>query len=139
MTRLSAFSAPFLLGFEALEERADRLSRAGDGYPPYNIERIPEADGAETFLVTLAVAGFSAAELEVTTEDGQLVIRGRHHEAGERDYLHRGIATRQFQRGFLLAEGMQVREARLSHGLLVVSIARRPADKRSRRIDIRTV
>lgn len=139
MSRVSVFSAPFLLGFDAFEERIDRLTKSSDGYPPYNIERKTETDGTERFLVSIAVAGFSASELEVMAEDNQLVVRGRQKEDSQREFLHRGIATRQFQRSFLLADGMIVKDATLSHGLLVVAVERPQTPKVARRIDIRTV
>jgi HSP20 family molecular chaperone IbpA len=139
MSRVSVFSAPFLLGFDAFEERIDRLTKSSDGYPPYNIERKTETDGTERFLVSIAVAGFSAPELEVVAEDNQLVVRGRQKEDSQREFLHRGIATRQFQRSFLLADGMIVKDATLSHGLLVVAVERPQTPKVARRIDIRTV
>src|SRR5690606_27584091 len=107
MTRVSVFSAPFLLGFDAFEERFDRLAKAAEGYPPYNIERITQGDG-ETYCIAIAVAGFSRNDLEVIGEDNQLIVRGRQKDDGTRDYLHRGIAARQFQRSFLLADGMRI-------------------------------
>ncbi|GHA22382.1 heat-shock protein Hsp20 [Devosia pacifica] len=139
MSRISVFSAPFLLGFDALEERADRLAKTSDGYPPYNIERRVTGDGAEQFLVSVAVAGFGASDLEVTVEDNQMLVRGRQKDGTEREYLHRGIAMRQFQRCFLLAEGMLVKDATLSHGMLVVTVERPPTEKIARRIEIRSV
>ncbi len=139
MSRVSVFSAPFLLGFDAFEERIERLTRSADGYPPYNIERRLEADGAETFFVSIAVAGFSASDLELTLEDNQLVVRGRQADSGTRQYLHRGIATRQFQRNFLLADGMEVKDATLRDGLLVIALERPQSLKQARRIDIRTL
>jgi HSP20 family molecular chaperone IbpA len=108
MSRVSLFSAPFLLGFEAYEERIDRLSRATDGYPPYNIERTVEDDGTERFLISIAVAGFSLADLDIVQEDNQLVVRGRQKDDSDRQFLHRGIAARQFQRSFLLADAVEV-------------------------------
>ncbi|MDB5623023.1 MAG: Hsp20 family protein [Devosia sp.] len=139
MSRVSVFSAPFLLGFDSLEERVDRLAKAAEGYPPYNIERSLAPDGTERFLVSIAVAGFSPQELEVTAEDSQILVRGRQKDEGGREFLHRGIAARQFQRSFLLAEGMIVKDATLSHGMLVVTIERPQAPKIARRIDIRSV
>jgi HSP20 family molecular chaperone IbpA len=139
MSRVSVFSAPFLLGFDSLEERVDRLAKAAEGYPPYNIERGLAPDGTERFLVSIAVAGFSPQELEVTAEDSQILVRGRQKDEGGREFLHRGIAARQFQRSFLLAEGMIVKDATLSHGMLVVTIERPQAPKIARRIDIRSV
>jgi len=137
MSRLSVFSAPFLLGFETLEERVDRLSKA-EGYPPYNIERRTAEDGAELFVISVAVAGFGQDELEVVTEDNQLQVRGRQNEDGPREFLHRGIAARQFQRSFLLADGMVVKDAKLSHGLLVLTVERPQALKVARKIEIRS-
>ena len=139
MSRVSVFSAPFLLGFDSLEERVDRLAKVAEGYPPYNIERSVTTDGTEHFLVSIAVAGFSLQELDVTTEDGQILVRGRQKDEGGREFLHRGIAARQFQRSFLLADGMIVRDATLSHGMLVVTIERPQAPKIARRIEIRSV
>jgi len=138
MSRISLFSAPFLLGFDALEERVDRLAKASDGYPPYNIERTVAADGAEQFLISIAVAGFSKGELDVIAEDNQLLIRGRQKDDPERQYLHRGIAARQFQRNFLLADGVVVKEAELRHGMLIVSLLRPKAEKIARIIEIRS-
>lgn len=139
MSRISVFSAPFLLGFDAFEERIDRLSRSADGYPPYNIERTLTPDGAERFLISIAVAGFAQAELEVHVEDNQLGVRGKQKDDPSRDYLHRGIAARQFQRSFLLADGMEVRDATLSHGMLVITLERPRAPKIARKIDIRSL
>ena len=138
MSRVSLFSAPFLLGFDAYEERIDRLSRAADGYPPYNIERAVDADGTERFLISIAVAGFAQNELELTQEDNQLVVRGRQKDDSSRQFLHRGIAARQFQRSFLLADGVEVMDAVLEHGMLVFSVVRPKAEKLARRIDIRS-
>ena len=138
MSRVSLFSAPFLLGFEAYEERIDRLSRATDGYPPYNIERTVEDDGTERFLISIAVAGFGLADLDIVQEDNQLIVRGRQKDESEREFLHRGIAARQFQRSFLLADGVEVKDALLQHGMLVISVVRPKADKIARRIDIRS-
>ena len=139
MSRLPANSS-FLLGFDGIERAFDRITRsASDGYPPYNIERIAAADASpETLRIVLAVAGFARAELEIDVEDDQLVIRGRQAEARERVYLHRGIATRQFQRVFLLADGMQVLGAELSHGLLSVDLVRPGPTRRGRTIEIAT-
>lgn len=136
MSRVSLFAAPFLLGFDAFEERFDRLAKAADGYPPYNIERQLDADDAECFLISIAVAGFSAAELEIIVEDNQLSVRGRQGDEPDRQFLHRGIATRQFQRTFLLADGMLVEGAVLRDGLLVITAMRPKAEKTTRRIDI---
>lgn len=139
MSRISVFSAPFLLGFDSFEERIDRLTKSADGYPPYNIERSVVEDGTERFLVSIAVAGFEAAELEVVAEDNQIVVRGNRKNEPGREFLHRGIAARQFQRSFLLADGMIVKDATLGHGMLVVTIERPNALKIARRIEIRSV
>lgn len=138
MSRVSVFSAPFLLGFDAYEERIDRLSRAAEGYPPYNIERTVEADGTERFLISIAVAGFALPELEIVQEDNQLVVRGRQKDDANRQFLHRGIAARQFQRSFLLADGVEVQDAVLQHGLLVIAVVRPRAEKLARQIAIRS-
>ena len=138
MSRVSFFSAPFLLGFDSLEERVDRLQKAADGYPPYNIERTIDADGTEKFLISIAVAGFTESELEVLAEDNQLLVRGRQKEEGSREFLHRGIAARQFQRSFLLADGVVVKEATLRNGMLNIAVVRPKAEKIARRIEIRS-
>jgi len=138
MSRVSMFSAPFLLGFDAYEERIDRLSRAADGYPPYNIERTVEDDGGEHFVISIAVAGFALAELETVQEDNQLIVRGRQKDDTTRQFLHRGIAARQFQRSFLLADGVEVKEAVLQHGMLVISVVRPKAQKLAKTIQIRS-
>lgn len=138
MSRTPTLNSPFLLGFDAIERALDRVSRTGsDGYPPYNIERLARSDQEpERLRITLAVAGFSRDELEVTLEENQLVIKGRQADEPERDFLHRGIAARQFQRAFLLAEGMRVLGADLSNGLLSVDLARPEPERIVRRIDI---
>lgn len=138
MSRLPTLNSPFLLGFDTIERALDRVSRsATDGYPPYNIERIPaDGDEPERLRITLAVAGFTRDQLDVTTEENQLLIRGRQVDDRERYYLHRGIAARQFQRAFLLADGMKVLGADLSNGLLSVDLARPEPEKQIRRIDI---
>jgi HSP20 family molecular chaperone IbpA len=132
------FSAPFLLGFDAFEERIDRLAKAADGYPPYNIERLQDADGTETYLISIAVAGFAEPDLEILADDTQIVVRGRQKEDGTREFLHRGIAARQFQRSFLIADGMQVRDAMLRNGMLTIAVVRPKAEKVARRIQIRS-
>ena len=125
MSRLTPFTHPLLLGFDAMEKTLERMAKANDGYPPYNIERLPgSGDVPERLRITIAVAGFSQDDLDVTTADNQLVIRGRQQEQEKRDFLYRGIAARQFQRVFVLADGMQVREARLRNGLLSIDLVR---------------
>ncbi len=138
MSRVSMFSAPFLLGFDAFEERIDRLSKAADGYPPYNIERRLDAEGTETFTISIAVAGFGPSDLDVTVEDNQLLVRGRQKDDATREFLHRGIAARQFQRSFLLADGMVVKDAELRNGMLLIAVVRPKAEKIARRIEIRS-
>jgi HSP20 family molecular chaperone IbpA len=139
MTRIAALSSPLLLGFDEIERALDRLSKVtGDGYPPYNIERLPPtSERAETLRITLAVAGFSREELEVGVEENELVIRGRQREEPAREYLYRGIAARQFQRAFVLAEGIEVVSADLKDGLLSVDLIRPRAERVVRRIDIK--
>ena len=139
MSRISVFSAPFLLGFDSFEERIDRLAKSADGYPPYNIERTIDAEGTERFLISIAVAGFGAGELEVLAEDNQIVVRGKQKDEPGREFLHRGSAARQFQRSFILADGMIVRDATLGHGMLVVAVERPRTPKIARRIDIRSI
>jgi HSP20 family molecular chaperone IbpA len=131
-------NSPFLLGFDEIERAIERVTRpAADGYPPYNIERIAKTDNqAERLRITLAVAGFLREQLQVTVEEGQLVIRGRQQEDKDRHYLHRGIAARQFQRVFLLAEGMQVAGADLQNGLLSVDLIRPEPERVVKKIDI---
>jgi HSP20 family molecular chaperone IbpA len=139
MTRISAFSSPLLLGFEEIERALERLSKAaGDGYPPYNIERLPRtANRAETLRITLAVAGFASGELDVSVEDNELVIRGRQHEEEPpREYLHRGIAARQFQKTFVLAKGIEVKGADLAEGLLSIDLVRPENERVAQRIVI---
>jgi HSP20 family molecular chaperone IbpA len=121
-----------------MEKTLERLAKANEGYPPYNIERIVSdtAEGHEKLRITLAVAGFSEAELDVTTEENQLVIRGRQVEQLERDYLYRGIAARQFQRVFVLADGMEVSVAVLKNGLLSVDLIRPEPRRVVRKINI---
>jgi len=138
MTRISLFSSPLLLGFDELERMLDRASKtSGDGYPPYNIERLTRAEGeAERLRITLAVAGFGRDEIDITVEENQLVIRGRQKDDDGRDFLHRGIAARQFARSFVLADGMEVRGARLSNGLLEIGLEKPEAKRIVKRIEI---
>lgn len=139
MSRITPFASPLLLGFDAMEKTLERISKASDGYPPYNIERIAAdraSDAPERLRITLAVAGFSEDELDVSTEENQLVIRGRQLDQGQRDYLYRGIAARQFQRMFVLAEGIQVLGASLKNGLLSVDLVRPEPDRMVKKINI---
>ncbi|HEX9466144.1 MAG TPA: Hsp20 family protein [Alphaproteobacteria bacterium] len=135
MTRLSLFNNPLLLGFDQFERTLDRIAKtSAESYPPYNIEQIDE----NGLRITLAVAGFSADDLSVQIEDNQLVIRGKQAEETDRVYLHRGIAARQFQRSFVLADGIEVTGASLDNGLLSIDLKRPPAETRVRKVDIRT-
>jgi HSP20 family molecular chaperone IbpA len=138
MSRQSPFGHPFLVGFDGIEQMLERLVKSsGDGYPPYNIERVPRTEQApERLRITLAVAGFSRDQLEVTLEENQLLVRGRQTEDKVRDYVHRGIAARQFQRTFLLADGMEVRGADLADGLLSIDLVRPEPERIVRKIDI---
>jgi HSP20 family molecular chaperone IbpA len=138
MSRVPSLSSPFLLGFDQLERVLDRVTKGAEGYPPYNIERIAASpSGPERLRITLAVAGFTRAQLDVTVEENQLVIRGRQQDDAEgRDFIHRGIAARQFQRVFVLADGMEVMGADLKNGLLSVDLARPEPERIVRRIDI---
>jgi len=135
MNRTVVFNSPFLLGFERLEQLLERTAKSGgDGYPPYNIEET----GEDSLRITLAVAGFSRDELNVTVEDRQLVIRGKQGDAGDRNFLHRGIAARQFQRAFVLAEGIEVTAATLENGLLSIDLERPKSTTIVRTIEIAT-
>jgi HSP20 family molecular chaperone IbpA len=138
MSRQNGLSSPFMLGFDEIERALDRVTKAtGDGYPPYNIERIvASADGPDRLRITLAVAGFAKKDIEITVEDKQLLIKGRQHDDKERQFLHRGIAARQFQRAFLLADGLEVLGADLAHGLLSIDLVRPIPERVSRRIVI---
>ncbi len=139
MTRITPFASPLLLGFDAMEKTLERIAKTSDGYPPYNIERIAsdrQTGQPEMLRITLAVAGFSDEDLEVTTEENQLIIRGRQSEQGQREYLHRGIASRQFQRMFVLADGMVVLSAELKNGLLAVDLARPQPERMVKKINI---
>jgi len=134
---MTPFSSPLLLGFDAMEKTLERLAKSGDSYPPYNIERIPAAEGeADRLRITLAVAGFNDQDLEVTTEESQLVVRGRQEDDGAREFLHRGIAARQFQRVFVLADGMLVKAAELKNGLLSIDLERPEPQRLVRKINI---
>ena len=135
MTRLSLFNHPLLLGFDQFERTLDRVAKnAGDGYPPYNVEQV----GENGLRITLAVAGFKTEDLTVQVEDNQLVIRGKQGDDPTRVYLHRGIAARQFQRSFVLAEGIEVDGAWLDNGLLHIDLVRPEVETRVRTVEIRT-
>jgi HSP20 family molecular chaperone IbpA len=137
MTRMTPFSSPLLLGFDAMEKTLERVAKSTDSYPPYNIERIRGEDGSvDRLRITLAVAGFCDADLEVSTEESQLIVRGRQTDDTEREYLHRGIAARQFQRTFVLADGMRVIAAELKNGLLAIDLDRPQPERLVRKINI---
>jgi HSP20 family molecular chaperone IbpA len=134
MNRSVYFNSPFLLGFEHLETLLERATKgAADSYPPYNIEQTAN----DALRITLAVAGFTEDELSVTVEDRQLMIRGRQGEGEGKTYLHRGIAARQFQRAFVLAEGIEVADAALANGLLTIDLRRPEAQSVVRTIAIK--
>ncbi len=134
MSRLSLLNSPLLLGFDEFERTLERIAKSSaDGYPPYNIEQI----GDNRLRITLAVAGFDMNDLDIQIEDNQLLIRGKQaDDGGERVYLHRGIATRQFQRSFVLAEGIEVAGATLDNGLLHVELVRPKPQKNVRSVRI---
>jgi HSP20 family molecular chaperone IbpA len=134
MSRLSLFNSPLLLGFDHFERALDRVSKAAaDGYPPYNVEQT----GENSLRITLAVAGFAMSDLAVQVEDNQLVVRGKQADDKERIYLHRGIAARQFQRSFVLAEGIEVAGAWLDNGLLNIDLVRRAIEQKVCTVEIK--
>ncbi len=133
MPRLALFNSPLLLGFDHFERVLDRVSKAStDGYPPYNVEQT----GPNALRITLAVAGFSKDELSVSVQDDELAIAGKQVEMTDRVYIHRGIAARQFQRRFVLAQGIEVQGAALDNGLLHIDLVRPEIEARSRTIEI---
>lgn len=135
MSRLSLFNSPFLLGFDQFERTIDRISKlSSDSYPPYNIEQL-----SSTILrITIAVAGFEKNELDISLEGNQLLIRGSRTETdSEKIYIHRGIATRQFQRNFVLAEGIKVEEATIENGLLNIDLVQPVSQEQSKKIEIK--
>jgi HSP20 family molecular chaperone IbpA len=137
MSRLSLFNSPLLLGFDHFERALDRVSKAAaaDGYPPYNVEQT----GEDKLRITLAVAGFAMGDLTVQIEDNQLIVRGKQVDNKERVYLHRGIAARQFQRSFVLAEGIEVAGAWLDNGLLNIDLVRPSPEVRVRTVEIKNL
>ena len=138
MSRMPSLSSPFLLGFDEIERVLDRVTKAADGYPPYNIERLARDDrNPERLRITLAVAGFTLDQLEVSVEENQLVIRGRQEDDKSRQFIHRGIAARQFSRSFVLADGIEVKSADLKDGLLSIDLVRREPERLVRKVDIR--
>jgi HSP20 family molecular chaperone IbpA len=132
MSRVSMFNSPLLLGFDQLERTLDRLAKNAEGYPPYNIEKI----GENGLRITLAVAGFTSDDLVVELVENQLTVRGKQSDDSDRVFLHRGIAARQFQRAFMLADGIEVTGARLDNGLLAIELMRPTAEPRIRTIRI---
>ena len=135
MARSSIFGSPMLVGFEPFERMLEQMSKtSSDGYPPYNIEQLNESQ----FRISLAVAGFGPEELSVVIADSRLTISGHHHEDDPQSFLHRGIATRQFQRGFLLANGLEVSGSWLDNGMLHIDIVRLDPGTRVREIEIRS-
>lgn len=136
MSRVSLFNSPLMLGFDHFERMLDSMAKSpADGYPPYNVE----ARGEDALRITLAVAGFSQDDLAVGIEGNQLIVRGKQPEdTGDRVFLHRGIAARQFQRRFLLAEGIEVEAALLQDGLLHIDLQRPRPVERTRKIEIRS-
>ena len=137
MSRTSLLNSPLLLGFDEIERVLDRLGKgSGDGYPPYNIERLANSDGGELLRITLAVAGFTLDQLDISVERSQLSISGKQDEGDESVYLHRGIAARQFQRTFVLADGIEVRGADLSNGLLSIDLERPEPERLIRKVEI---
>jgi HSP20 family molecular chaperone IbpA len=137
MSRVPSLSSPFLLGFDEIERVLDRVAKGADGYPPYNIERLARNEQSpERLRITLAVAGFTRDQLDVTVEESQLLIRGRQQDDKSRLYLHRGIAARQFQRTFVLADGMEVLGAELKNGLLSIDLARPESERIVKTISI---
>lgn len=138
MTRMTMLSNPLLLGFEEIERLIERAGKsAGGGFPPYNIERVAASEqGPEILRITLAVAGFTRGDLDVTLEDKQLTVRGKIEDDTERAYLYRGIAARQFSKTFLLADGIEVQAADLSNGMLSIDLVRHEPERVVRQITI---
>lgn len=135
MSRVSVLNSPFLLGFDRFERTLERVANASaDAYPPYNIEAV----GDDQLRITLAVAGFTMDDLDVTIEDNQLTVRGKQTDEKDRVYLHRGIAARQFQRSFVLAEGIEVEDAVLDNGLLSIELQRPLPERNVRSVEIKS-
>lgn len=133
-TRLSLFDHPFFLGFDHIERELDRVKKTSDGYPPYNVEQT----GDNTLRISLAVAGFTMDDLDVEIEHNQLVIRGKQTDDEDRIFLHRGIAARQFQKTFVLADGIEVADAHLDNGLLHIDMERIIPESSARKIEIKS-
>ena len=131
------FSNPLLVGFDEIDRLLEQISKNGnEGYPPYNIEQIASDEGAVIFRLTFAVAGFSEDDLDVTVEENQLFVRGKQVDDPTRTYLHRGIAARQFQKVFVLADGMEVGDAKLTNGLLSIELKRPQPERLVKKIKI---
>lgn len=139
MSRISVFSSPYMLGFDEFEEMLENASKtAADGYPPYNIERILAGKTSQEVLrITLAVAGFAQVDLEIILENNQLVVTGRQKDEEPHDYLHRGIAARQFKKTFVLAEGLVVKGADMENGLLSIDLVRPQPERIVHNIEIK--
>ena len=138
MSRLPSLSSPLLLGFDEIERVLDRVGKVANGYPPYNIERVPrEGNAPERLRITFAIAGFTRDQLDVTVEENQLIIRGRQHDDKMRQYIHRGIAARQFQRTFVLADGIEVSGADLKNGLLSIDLVQPESERIVKSISIK--
>ena len=135
MSRMSVFNSPFLLGFDQFERTIDRISKlSSDAYPPYNIEQT----SPNSIRITIAVAGFKKNDLDISLEGNQLQIRGREdNNDADRIFIHRGIATRQFQRNFILAEGIEVEEASMDNGLLFIDLSQPINNEESKKIEIK--
>ncbi len=135
MSRMSVFNSPFLLGFEQFERTVDRISKlSSDSYPPYNIEQL----SSNLLRITIAVAGFEKKDLEISLEGNQLQIKGfRPEDDSDKIFIHRGIATRQFQRNFILAEGIEVDDASMENGLLFVDLSQPINNEESKKIEIK--
>ena len=141
MSRVTTFTSPLMLGFDEIERILERAAKSGnDGYPPYNIERLQAEDknNVDLLRITLAVAGFKDDELDVSVEENQLTIRGKQVEDKKKNYLYRGIASRQFQKVFVLAEGIEVNEASLENGMLMVDLIRLQPERIVRKISIKS-
>ncbi|QEE08410.1 Hsp20 family protein [Bartonella kosoyi] len=137
MTHVTSFSNPFLLGFETVEKILQRIGKADEAYPAYNIERLHKNDDANHIRITLAVAGFKINHLNILLDDNQLVIHGKQTDNQNHQYLYRGIAARQFQRTFVLAEGMNVTNAELKNGLLSINLYQPKLKKEIKQIPIK--
>lgn len=137
MSRTSLLNSPLLLGFDEIERILDRAAKgSGEGYPPYNIERVSNSESGDLLRITLAVAGFTKDQLDVSVEDSQLTIRGKQEDDETREYLHRGIAARQFTRTFVLADGIEVRGADLNNGLLSIELQRPEPERVIKKVKI---